>query len=92
MHRHGFGLSLRSYGPEVVTHIHDHHQTVFAIAGRLEQRIGGAAGILTHAQWAVIRPGESHSFRATGPTASSCSIRTGRSAPPGRRSACSTQS
>jgi AraC-like DNA-binding protein len=60
----GMKLSLRSYGETLVTHTHDYDQIVLPVVGRLENRVGGIAGILSPDRLAVISHGTSHSFRA----------------------------
>jgi transcriptional regulator GlxA family with amidase domain len=60
----GMQLSLRSYGEALVTHTHDFDQIVLPVVGRLENRVGGAPGVLAPDRLAVISRGTSHSFRA----------------------------
>jgi AraC-like DNA-binding protein len=64
MHLHAMKLSLRSYGPRVVTHSHDFHQIVLPVTGVLDQRIGPLVGTLSARQFGIIGRGEPHAFCA----------------------------
>ena len=60
-------LSLRSYRDTAVTHSHDFHQIVLALAGALEIEVAGHAGRAEASAMVAVAPGRPHSFRASGP-------------------------
>jgi AraC-like DNA-binding protein/mannose-6-phosphate isomerase-like protein (cupin superfamily) len=59
-------LSLRSYRDTALTHEHDHHQTVLALAGALEMEVSGRGGMAATTSLVTVAPGRSHSYRANG--------------------------
>lgn len=59
-------LSLRSYRDTALSHSHDHHQIVLALAGALEMEVAGKAGRAETTSMVAVAPGRSHSFRASG--------------------------
>jgi AraC-like DNA-binding protein len=60
-------LSLRSYRDTALTHSHDHHQIVLALAGALEMEVAGRVGRAEASAMVAVAPGRPHSFRASGP-------------------------
>jgi AraC-like DNA-binding protein len=59
-------LSLRSYRDTALTHSHDHHQIVLALAGALEMEVSGRPGRAEATSMVAVAPGRPHSFRASG--------------------------
>jgi len=59
-------LSLRSYSGEERLHAHEHHQLVLSLCGRLEMRVGAAAGTVGATGAALVAGGMPHAFRAEG--------------------------
>jgi AraC-like DNA-binding protein len=59
-------LSLRSYRDTALTHSHDHHQIVLALAGTLEMEVSGRAGRAEATSMVAVAPGRPHSYRASG--------------------------
>src|SRR5215813_3099965 len=59
-------LSLRSYRDTALTHSHDHHQIVLALAGMLDMEVSGRSGRAETTSMVAVASGRPHSFRASG--------------------------
>src|SRR5258708_24638915 len=60
-------LELRTYGGEVRSHVHPHHQAVLPVKGRLAMRVGGSSGAVAAGARVFVPAPAGPAFRAPGP-------------------------